>query len=337
MGKNPVSLSCAKPYRFSTDTVEYLTDVQPSDRPWDDHRAQADEVSELYAAAGWDRYAERAGGCAGRLVMQADAAGRLRLTGAQFCRLRYCPVCQWRRSLMWRAKFFQAIPTILNQNPTARFIFITLTVRNCELSELRSVLEWMNDGWRRLTKLRNFPALGFVRSTEVTRGANDTAHPHFHALLMVSPAYFGRAYITQKQWTALWRNSLRADYEPIVDVRSVKSARNLGDVSEALKRGVMETLKYTAKPSDLTADDAWLTELTAQTHKLRFLATGGILKNVLGKIEPNTDADLIRVSEDGADAPIVETAPIKIFDWEKPVKRYRRNPNSKKRSDRLSE
>jgi plasmid rolling circle replication initiator protein Rep len=337
MGKNPVSASCVKPYRFSTDTAEYLTDVQPSDRPWDDHRAETDAVAELYAAAGWDRYAERADGCAGRLTMATDAAGRLRLTGAQFCRLRYCPVCQWRRSLMWRARFFQAIPTILNQNSTARFLFLTLTVKNCNLSELRGTLQDMNRAWDRLTKIKNFPAIGFVRSTEVTRAEDDSAHPHFHALLMVKASYFSHGYITQEEWTALWRSALRVNYDPIIDIQAVKDLKRDGGIDAALRKGVLETLKYTAKPSDLTADDAWLTELTIQTHKLRFLATGGILRKVLGKIEPDTDSELIRVSEDGADAPIVETAPIKIFDWEKPVKRYRRNPNAKKHNDRLSE
>jgi hypothetical protein len=120
------------------------------------------------------------------------------------------------------------------------------------------------------------------------------------------------------------------DYDPIIDIRTVKGLKNQGGIGEALRRGVMETLKYTAKPSDLTADDAWLTELTVQTHKLRFLATGGILRRVLGKIEPDSDSDLIHVSEDGADAPVVEAAPVKVFDWEKPVKRYKRNPNVKK-------
>jgi plasmid rolling circle replication initiator protein Rep len=332
-----VPASCGKPCRSSTDAAEYLTDLQPSDRPWDDRRAETDAISELYAAAGWGRYAARADGCAGRLVMQPDATGRLRLTGAQFCRLRYCSVCQWRRSLMWRARFFQAIPTILNNNPTARFLFLTLTVRNCDLSDLRPTLQEMNRAWDRLTKLSNFPAIGFVRSTEVTRGEDDSAHPHFHALLMVKKSYFGRAYITQEEWTALWRSSLRADYDPIVHVTSVKDLKRNGGIDAALRKGVLETLKYTAKPSDLTSDDAWLTELTIQTHKLRFLATGGILRKVLGKIEPDTDADLIHVSEDGANAPVADGTPVTVFDWEKPVKRYKRNSNAKKRSDRLSE
>jgi hypothetical protein len=29
------------------------------------------------------------------------------LSASRFCRVRTCPVCQWRRSLMWKAKAYQ--------------------------------------------------------------------------------------------------------------------------------------------------------------------------------------------------------------------------------------
>ncbi|MDI5829362.1 protein rep, partial [Salmonella enterica subsp. enterica serovar Kentucky] len=41
-----------------------------------------------------------------------------------------------------------------------------------------------------------------------------------------------------------------------------------------------ETLKYSTKPADMVADPEWFLELTRQTHKRRFVATGGALKDV---------------------------------------------------------
>ncbi|WP_176687188.1 protein rep, partial [Escherichia coli] len=35
------------------------------------------------------------------------------------------------------------------------------------------------------------------------------------------------------------------------------------------------TLKYSTKPADMVADPEWFLELTRQTHKRRFVATGG--------------------------------------------------------------
>ncbi|WP_306465781.1 protein rep [Bifidobacterium breve] len=50
---------------------------------------------------------------------------RLRLRSAQFCRVRHCPVCQWRRTLMWQARFYQALPKIVVDYPSSRWLFLT--------------------------------------------------------------------------------------------------------------------------------------------------------------------------------------------------------------------
>ncbi|MDI5829544.1 hypothetical protein MJN51_34485, partial [Salmonella enterica subsp. enterica serovar Kentucky] len=42
--------------------------------------------------------------------------------------------------------------------------------------------------------------------------------------------------------------------------------------------------------ADMVADPEWFLELTRQTHKRRFVATGGALKDVL-KLEQETDQD----------------------------------------------
>ena len=77
---------------------------------------------------------------------------RLRLRSAQFCRVRHCPVCQWRRTLMWQARFYQALPKIVVDYPSSRWLFLTLTVRNCEIGELGTVLTAMNAAFKRMEK-----------------------------------------------------------------------------------------------------------------------------------------------------------------------------------------
>ena len=67
--------------------------------------------------------------------------------------------------------------------------------------------------------------MGFLRATEVTRNElMDTYHPHIHVLLFVSPTYFKNKenYISQDEWTELWKKSAKLDYYPIVDVRAIK-------------------------------------------------------------------------------------------------------------------
>jgi hypothetical protein len=66
-----------------------------------------------------------------------------------------------------------------------------------------------------MTKRKDFPALGFVRSLEVTRGHDGLCHPHFHILLAVPPSYFSGgsrgSYLSKDKWAVLWLESLHLE------------------------------------------------------------------------------------------------------------------------------
>lgn len=329
----------------------YLTDISPDDKPWDVHRAVASKVESLYEQVDYNRYALRIRECSRwlgfALELQQDCSYKLKLHTCQFCRVRHCPVCQWRRSLMWRARFFQTLPKVIEAYPTARWLFLTLTVKNCPLEELRATLQSMSKAWERLSKLKQFPAIGWVRSVEVTRAENDFAHPHFHCLLMVPASYFSHGYIKQEEWTELWRRSLRADYTPIVNVKTVKDKRkrspspkeperiaevldssSVGQLPTGLVSGILETLKYSVKPADLVgsgADDEetfvrnaqWLAELTTQLHKTRAISVGGVLRQYISEEEPE---DLIHAEDEEIS---LTDEDVQIwFGWREMVQRY---------------
>jgi plasmid rolling circle replication initiator protein Rep len=308
----------------STDDNDTLTAHSPKDQPWDVHKGQSDDVAAIYHQdQTFRRLAERINGCSGHLLFSRrlnTETGELslKLKGARFCRVRTCPICQWRRSLMWRARFFQSLPEIQAEHPTARWIFLTLTVKNCPITDLRSTLADMNAAWKRLLLRPEFDAVtGWIRTTEVTRGADGTAHPHFHCLLMVAPSYFnGRCYVTKNRWQELWQSVMRLDYPPVIDVRTVKGT------GDGIKKAVCETLKYSVKPSDMTDDPAWFIEYTRQTHKLRFIATGGLLKKILKTEKPETNEDLL-LTDNPADTPETDEQLLR-FDWNKPTRKYRR-------------
>ncbi len=298
----------------------YLSDVSPQDKPWDTHRANASQVQALYQKSEFQQYATRIQECSQRLgfafLAQDSGELKLKLQQAKFCRVRHCPVCQWRRVLKWRAKFFTAVPKVMQAYPNDRWIFLTLTVRNCPMHELRDTLGQMNKAWNRLVQRKQFPALGFVRSAEVTRAENGDAHPHFHCLLLVSKNYFsGQNYVTQAQWSELWQKSLRVDYTPIVNVKSVKpSYSKTGGITVAL----LETLKYTVKVDDLLHDAAWLQELTRQLHKTRAVSIGGVLRDFIDDKEPD---DLVHLDESESESE-VDTAAQVFFGWREMAKRY---------------
>jgi plasmid rolling circle replication initiator protein Rep len=286
---------------------------------------------ELYQGTILDGLSARIQGCSGRLEfgydISQDGIPKLKLRSAFFCRVRTCPVCQWRRSLVWRAKAFQFLPKVVETYPKHRFIYLTLTIKNCPIGDLRTTLTSMNKAWAKLILRKKWPAVGWIRSVEVTRGQDDSAHPHFHCLLMVESGYFaGKNYLSQASWTELWKDVMKIDYDPIVHVQAVKPKKN-GD--HDMLGAILETFKYSIKPSDLIGDNEkeikendkeWLIELTTQLHKTRAVATGGILKEYLKDLENDEPVDLIHVNEDGEQEEA--TGISVIFDWQQRCKKY---------------
>jgi plasmid rolling circle replication initiator protein Rep len=317
------------------DTVkqdEYLSTLSPKDKPWDRHRGEADDVVYVYSGSPIDRhhcYAERVTNCSQVLEFARDPPGnnlprKLKLKSAWFCRVRHCPVCQWRRSLCWQAKVYQALPRMVKDYPGVRFLFMTLTIRNCKITELRSTLSLMGKAWDRLTKLRCWPGIGWVRSVEITRSKNGTAHPHYHCLLMVRPMYFGAGYLHQREWSLLWQQCLRVDYVPVVDIRVVvpdhKPNRRRAPGPTDIWGAVVEILKYSVKPSDMVKDHKWFLTLVDQVWKTKAVVIGGVFKKYLRERENLT-------SEPGEEVAGVLAEQL-FFGWKQEVRRYRRLGNT---------
>ena len=317
-GSQPLtgSIPDKKSIGVGTDAL-YLRDLSKRDKSWDRHRANSDQVADYYREAKkFEQYATRIDFCSQlldfKLVLENKEL-KLKLDSVRFCRVRHCPVCQWRRSLMWKAKAYKILPTVVEAYPKYRWLFLTLTVRNCAVTELRDTLKWMHRSWRRMIVRKKFPAVGWIRSTEVTRSKDGLAHPHFHCLLLVKPGYFGKYYMKQKDWVELWKSCLRVDYDPVVDIRAVKRDKSPIEL-------VPEILKYCVKESDLVADREWFIELTKQMHKMRAVATGGVLKEYLKQLEEEPE-DLIGGDEDKAKEEIDEGH--LLFGWESKVEKYK--------------
>lgn len=312
----------------------YLSDVSPNDKSWDEHRANSEIVQEMYLELGYDRYPDRINDCSRllefALKQNTTQDFMFKLQSAKFCRVRFCPVCQWRRTLMWRSRFYEVIPLIRAVYPTYKFLFLTLTVENCEVNKLRETIDWMRTSWRKMEKRKRFPARGWIRSVEVTKSKNGLAHPHFHCILIVPSNYFTtKDYVTHDKWKKLWQKSLKVDYEPRVDIRKVKLLNSRQrKIEERLGReliendivfyGLMECLKYSVKESDLMSDPGWLDAITKQLHKTRAIALGGIFKEYLSEDEPE---NLIN-TELEQDIEILETDAKFLFSWKEKVKRY---------------
>ena len=300
-----------------------LSDLSPRDKPWDIHRAESDQIERHYQGTEFYRYADRIYFCSEFLdfVLKPSEDGemKLKLSGARFCRVRTCMVCTWRKSLRYKARVFKSMPTFIDDHPSYRFLFVTLTVKNCAIDDLRDTLTWMNKGFTRLSRLKAFPGEGWIKSVEVTKGRKGDAHPHFHVLMAVKSSYFGKGYLSQKKWCELWQKSLRADYQPILDVQAVKA-------KDSLVALIAEVVKYQTKPSNLIgqgdeADRQWFLEYTRQIMNTKAISIGGIFKDYFRELEQEPE-DLIGKDDD--ETTKSDEAHL-LFEWIRQRRQYRLN------------
>ena len=319
-----------------SENVNFLSDLSPSEITWDQHRSNADDLAVLYNQdIEFLKYADRINGCSGYLRFGVDAEqSKLVLKEVWFCRVRHCPVCQWRRSLRMRAMVYQNIEKIMAEYPSHRWIFLTLTVKNPHVTDVRSTINEMNTAWKRLIQSKRFKGVvdGFIRTTEITRprkmGQEMDAHPHFHAMLLVKSTYCkGTNYIKQSEWVEMWMKAMRIEYFPQVDVRTIKPNKKKSQEQNqsALHNAILETFKYSVKPSDILAYDdkgKWLHEITRQTHRLRFISDGGVLKGLLKSEDEITNEEMISTSEEK-----IETDESRVgFSYVSKFRRYVYNP-----------
>ena len=239
-----------------TGTGEILEDFSPTkrERPWSKHKMSNQKLVKLFEKAREidetvlsDSRLRSLSQCADTVLFMEDAEGNRKLKNANFCRVRVCPMCNWRRSLKLFAQVSAITDAILVEKK-ARFIFLTLTVRNVEGHELRDTIDNMNRAWTYITsKNRTFaPAkmlkkslLGYMKAEEITYNEQEnTFHPHIHAILEVKPRYFVDGYLSKKAWTELWKLALGVDYTPILDVRTIK---------HSTAKAVAEVAKYPVK------------------------------------------------------------------------------------------
>lgn len=307
-----------------------LADYSSKDSKWDLQRAVVQDMSDfLFQVQRFEKWAERMDGCTrtlgfGEVIDMETGEVSAKLVNTFFCHCRHCQLCDGRKSLVRMGRFREQLPKIEQEYPKARWILLTLTVPNCPVAELRDTLSKMNKAWQRLSQRKAFkPVLGWIRATEVTqeKSRSDYAHPHFHVLLLVPPSMLGgKQYVKHAEWLQLWRDCYRDQSIMSVDVRAVKGGT---------MKGAVETLKafnYSMKVDELISrSPEWILEYMEQVHKLRFLATGGALKDALKFFEDEPTTEEMLHVDDTKPGEVSEIK--KTFTWRPSEKKYRLKRN----------
>ncbi|MGU9183728.1 protein rep, partial [Clostridium perfringens] len=284
------------------------------------------ELAESYKRLGLKK-AYRVEECGTLLSFKIIDEDLKKLFKANFCKDRLCPMCTWRRSM----KIFGQVSKVMDralEDKEYRFLFLTLTVRNCTGEELSNEIDRMFNSLKLLFQRKEVKkiVIGFFRGLEVTYNEEyDTYHPHFHIILMVNKSYFKKSdkYLTQKDWTNLWKDCLKVDYTPIVNVKAFKTASK-----EQTRKSICEVAKYTVKDNDYLFEDIEMTDNTVAIlnnalKSRRLIAFGKKFRKIHKELnlDDAEKGDLINTDVDDTIRPEIEEI-IENYKWNFGVKQY---------------
>lgn len=173
---------------------------------------------------------------------------------AQLCKDRLCPICNWRLSLR-RFTEMMAVLNVLKEDIIKydyKVAFLTLTVKNVELPDLRKCIDTYAKAWHNMSRREIFRGVvGWSRSLEITYNREkNTYHPHYHIILIwEKEAYTEMAGKIMQQ---AWKHAYKCDYDPIIDIREAYTKNDVPtDNTEAVVKAAVEAFKYSVKDKAL--------------------------------------------------------------------------------------
>lgn len=328
------------------------------ERPWREKKEQNMLLSDVYRYIDLSK-SERLEKCANFLQFRRYSDGSLKLHTMNSCRVRLCPVCQWRRSLKNYYNNKRICDYLMSRDACGAWLALTLTMSSVNAAELSKALDKIVYGFNKLTKQYDFKRIsrGYYRGIEVTHDSNefittadykrrkkwldslglkvgdmnptyDLYHPHIHVLVYVNKSYFtSRDYLNHDKWVEIWQQALAVDYKPQVDIKKV---RNLSQdlCSDGISGAIAEVSKYATKATDyltgdLEKDVPTVACLDKALNNRRLIGYGGdlLLAKKALKLEDADSGDLVNV--DG-EASITDDFEIVSYFWHTGVRDYGR-------------
>jgi len=286
-------------------------------------------ISDIFLWASEGRRSEKINICGDCLVfLKCHGHGIQKLSRASFCRERMCPMCQFRKSRKIAQDVSKVCHYALQENPTYKFLFLTLTVPNVYGDQLSETITHMFKSWKRLSERTEIKKIlkGFFRALEVTYNPEkETYHPHFHIILYVPSNYFTKNYIKRDRWLELWQESTKQPEITQVDIRKIFD-KNSG--SDELAGAVSEVAKYTTKPFDFLLDNLTMEDksnilmcLQNALANRRLHTYGGILSDIKRVLKlkdaESKDANLTDVDGvEGCFCPVCKAEMVELlFKW----------------------
>ena len=266
-------------------------------------------LAQSYDRLGYEKKAKRVGDCGSFLEFGLYDDDSVHLHTANFCKDPLCPMCAWRKSL----KIYNQVYSCVNAlKDSYKFIFITLTCKNCKASELSETLDLLYKSYTNLMRRKRLQFVqGAFRAVEITYNkTTDEFNPHLHTIWVVPNNYFESAdYLPTSELVKLWQKSLKVEYTPICFIEKIKSNKKGKD---PIASAVAEVAKYPLKCTDFLCFDNDTNDYLVDTlstalsgrHMFEFY---GVLAEIRKKLnfDDIENSDLININEDKVNTAIL--------------------------------
>lgn len=356
--KNNTNLADCQAFERLEDSYISAKSGKRKERPWREKKVMNMQLSEVYKYIDLNK-SERLEKCASFLQFRKYSDGSLKLNSMNSCRVRLCPVCQWRRSLKNYYNNKRIADYLMSRDNHGEWLALTLTVKSVTADDLCTALDELVYAFKKLVLNVDFKRIsrGYYRGIEVTHDSNekitqadynrrkkwldslclkvgddnptyDLYHPHMHVLVYVNKSYFtSRDYLNHDKWVEIWRQALAVDYLPQVDIKKVKNlSQDL--CGDGISGAIAEVSKYATKSTDyltgnLEKDVPTVACLDKSLNNRRLIGYGGELlqaKKAL-KLEDADSGDLVNVDGEAATA---EDFELVSYFWNTGVRDYGR-------------
>lgn len=251
--------------------------------------------------------------CASFLDFSHIDNGTVKLSKANFCKDKLCPMCAWRRSKKIYNQVHSCVDYMKNNY---QFIMLTLTVRNVSSFGLSDAVDHLNRSFAKMLKYKAFKIIckGYLKCLEITYNRDfDTYHPHFHVLIAVDNNYFrSDYYLHQSDFLSMWQRATKDKSITQVDVRKIHYNANRSELSD-ISSAVAEVAKYAVKPADyIFPNNQVLTDVVVYTfstvlHNRRLVGWGGCFADVrkLLGFDDAFEGDLLHTDDDKKDGEVI--------------------------------
>lgn len=273
-------------------------------------KKQSKKISEAYKIISWHEknneekkrykgYRYLINNCGKALSFKECGDGHERkLVHANFCKIRFCPMCSWRRALKISREVHDVCYLMLQDKPNLKFLHLVLTVPNLSSKDLISGVTGFLYSFKKFVRIIpvSEAILGYFKTLEVTYNmGEDTYHPHFHCILIVNSSYFtGQSYIRHSRWLDYWRQATKNEDIKNLWIKPIdKSKKNLSKASA-------EVAKYITKFDTLIQEDSKNTASVLKTldkalRSRRIKCFGGIMLDYLKKLNSLTKDEKIKL------------------------------------------